>query len=1835
MSNMSVGTAYVQVEPDFTGLNQKVRAQIAPLAKDFGGKFGKAMGPVMAQQSKHLETFSRAAKIATVGAAGLAAYGFKDVVEAGAQFEKQMDTNAAISEATRRQMALLEKQAIRLGKATFFSANETAEAQAELIKGGLKVKQVLGGGLPAALSLAEAGQLDLATAAETTVNAMKLFGLRGKEASSVADMLSTAANRTTADVLDFAVALKQGGSVTKLAGYDMDSTITVLEALAEAGIKNSDAGTSMKTAVIQLLKPTKKQAELAKELNLHLTTQAGTLKSAAGLSKELRLATGDMTKAERAKTLATLAGTDGVRTLNALYMETPAHLRALEAANAKQGTAQEIASKKMDNFAGQWEQFKGSLETAEIQIYKGMAPALKDLTEEATKAANRVTAVFEDPNLSGSQKVEKAIEVLSHEVGAIWDRNDMTDHLVDLMDAAIPIVAEHAGKLGFEATKGFVKGFFHADLIGKAVMATWLVHFIGGKAPFIAFGKRLGRQFGITMAEEAAATAAPVIAGKTATMAAAASATSWTPTSPWLGSAAAKQKAAEKTARALLEQEMSSLSLAAMGSTAEAAQVSRFSNLGTKLGQVTGARMTEQLAGALRGSEPTLQARFRSIGGRLAGAIGTWGLGGLIAGEITKDVVGGDVGRDLGNALQGAGVGAAIGSAIAPGIGTAIGAALGAGALAGPGFLEDIFGSEKDLTPLQERLRASAKQVAEAFKDQRSAARNLVASNHRLSAAQEGQKQADHAVKRATEQLADARKRYGRNSNEAARAEQRLREQKALSAVADRKLQNAEKLHGVERRAVIRMDRAAVIAAKENIQALQRKQSHLLHLLRIEQQQPPSQARLEGERKLSRQLNETSKKLTSTKEKEARVIKEAATQIGGKYARSLERLSTSELRVVESGRSLKQANREAAEAVFGFARKAVSGTGKVKSSYEHLKGAMGPFRSESHNALIRAAGDVDSWKQAATKGIGTVQTSFNQFAARLGIASTTYGVSGGGNSAEQKRQKGGFIVPGSGDGDTFRTALPSGSFILNREAVKAMTFAKGGLMPVALEPGEAAIPPHEVKAMGGSRVLEAINQKVPRFQKGGQLGRPVLTGPDGSLKDLGQAAIDQVYKGAKAYLDKHRPSLAGVGGSVKDHPELQAGISAIIATVLKRWPGLSITSTTGGGHATNSLHYEGRAADLAAGSGYMLKAAAWIRSKLGPLLTEGIHNPNLSVKYGKNVGPGFWGPEVWADHFDHIHLGKQRGGLIREIQRLVKGGWVKTGYTTYDEDGPGAFGDLMKGKGYAELGTATSGGAGTGSGFIAKALGMSGELPKDFPLDVKIGSIGKVATLFKRDRGYGQGNPYWSIDIHRLAWPSVGLHGNNKGDAFIRPADGASGGHDIPKVKTGAYGPKPGSTSKGGGTAGPRSHYKVQTAKLDFGALPSNLDACTKELRIRQRQLREYRAAIRDTHNREEKQAYEVNARALEKRIRELHQQRTRLIAQGAVKKIRDAAEFSAWTKPHTGIFDKHKDAYEYAQEIAEQTVSLEPEEPSGAGANWIKTVLEPYVNGVESPAFAKVLGAEAEWRNSILSAEDFAGKKMVDWRKQIGDAQERIAAIQALKDKDPKQYERLKDLIPGLRQRVKALRGDIVKTRGETLPEWEEALGGVQGLGRSHEIRDVLPSEPTMEFGGNIFETQQAIRDLGLKVTQAMENVSSDSSERDQMLEELLRQANQRLAVSERLSKTTEQFDATYPPYAGKAHGGAIVPGPPTQERTLVVKGREGVFTEEQMAAMGGLVRGGDGASYGGPPVHIEQITIHEDGSATVKFPEREVEAVVGKVLRTRTGIGRITPGGGDRRRF
>jgi TP901 family phage tail tape measure protein len=210
---------------------------------------------------------SMAAGVAATGSAlGIAAIGVAAAasVSKSMAFNKQLSELKAVTKASAVDMKRMSDAALQLGAKTGVGATKAAQAMTELAKGGLDTEKTIGA-LKGTIALAQAGSMDLGIAAETVANSLNLFKLSGEDATMVADSFANAANATTADVAFFSQGMAQGGAAAKAAGLDFQQTTVFLEAMAANGFKSgSDAGTAMKTTLIQLAKPTAQaQAALA------------------------------------------------------------------------------------------------------------------------------------------------------------------------------------------------------------------------------------------------------------------------------------------------------------------------------------------------------------------------------------------------------------------------------------------------------------------------------------------------------------------------------------------------------------------------------------------------------------------------------------------------------------------------------------------------------------------------------------------------------------------------------------------------------------------------------------------------------------------------------------------------------------------------------------------------------------------------------------------------------------------------------------------------------------------------------------------------------------------------------------------------------------------------------------------------------------------------------------------------------------------------------------------------------------------------------------------------------------------------------------------------------------------------------------------------------------------------------------------------------------------------------------------------------------------------------------------------------------------------------------
>lgn len=340
-----------------------------------------------------------AAGAVVAGVAGLAA-GFAGAVAAAGNFEQAMSAIKAVSGSTGAEMEQLSKLALDLGKQTSFSATEAAAGIEELVKAGVSIQDVLGGGAAAALNLAAAGGLSVAESATIASNAMNVFNLTGADVGHVADTIAGAANASAIDVHDFGFSLSAVGAVAAGIGVSFDSLATAIAAMGNSGIKGSDAGTSLKAMLNNLSPSTKSATKEMRALGIITADGANQFFDATGKAKSmseiagvLAEATKNLTAEQKINALQTLFGTDGQRAALVLAKEGAAGMDALAASIGKV-TAADVAATRLDNLKGSLEQLKGSLETAAIGLGTIFLPAIRSMVDGLTAGVNAAIEII-------------------------------------------------------------------------------------------------------------------------------------------------------------------------------------------------------------------------------------------------------------------------------------------------------------------------------------------------------------------------------------------------------------------------------------------------------------------------------------------------------------------------------------------------------------------------------------------------------------------------------------------------------------------------------------------------------------------------------------------------------------------------------------------------------------------------------------------------------------------------------------------------------------------------------------------------------------------------------------------------------------------------------------------------------------------------------------------------------------------------------------------------------------------------------------------------------------------------------------------------------------------------------------------------------------------------------------------------------------------------------------------------------------------------------------------------------------------------------------------------
>ena len=300
-------------------------------------------------------------------------------VKTAADFDSAMSRVAAASGATGSDFDKLRDKAREMGAKTKFSATEAADAMNYMAMAGWKTEDMLSG-IEGVMYLAAASGEDLATTSDIVTDALTAFGLTAADSGHFADVLAAASSNANTNVSMMGETFKYCAPVAGALGFSVEDTAEAIGLMGNAGIKASQAGTSMRSIMTNLTGDVKLSGAAIGDVTIATTNADGSMRSLSAILADCRGAFAGMTEAEKANNAEALVGKNAMSGFLALMNAAPEDIEKVSGAvNNCKDAAKNMADTMQDNLEGQLTILKSQLQELAISFGDLLMPAVRSI----------------------------------------------------------------------------------------------------------------------------------------------------------------------------------------------------------------------------------------------------------------------------------------------------------------------------------------------------------------------------------------------------------------------------------------------------------------------------------------------------------------------------------------------------------------------------------------------------------------------------------------------------------------------------------------------------------------------------------------------------------------------------------------------------------------------------------------------------------------------------------------------------------------------------------------------------------------------------------------------------------------------------------------------------------------------------------------------------------------------------------------------------------------------------------------------------------------------------------------------------------------------------------------------------------------------------------------------------------------------------------------------------------------------------------------------------------------------------------------------------------------
>ena len=379
--------------------------------------------------------------IGTIAALGAAIYA--GPIKKSAELEAQMSNVKALiansygndTQKLAVDMERLNSIAKEMGATTKFTATEAGKALEYMGMAGWKADQMITS-LPGIMNLAAASGEDLGLVSDIVTDAMTALGMAADgttngiaNATHFANVLAVATSSSNTNVSGMGEAFQYVASTAGALGYSAEDLAVALGAMANAGVKGSQAGNSLKTALSRMAAPTSAMKSAMDQLGISMTDEHGNAKSLMGVMQNIRNAIGSvdvalvdadgnmreyesiiadlskttdgLSKVQQIEAASTIFGKNAMAAMLSIVNATDQDFQSLtESIYNSTDAAATMAAIKLDNLEGDITLMKSALDGLQIAIGDALLPTFRAGTQGITDFITKLTQfINENPEL--------------------------------------------------------------------------------------------------------------------------------------------------------------------------------------------------------------------------------------------------------------------------------------------------------------------------------------------------------------------------------------------------------------------------------------------------------------------------------------------------------------------------------------------------------------------------------------------------------------------------------------------------------------------------------------------------------------------------------------------------------------------------------------------------------------------------------------------------------------------------------------------------------------------------------------------------------------------------------------------------------------------------------------------------------------------------------------------------------------------------------------------------------------------------------------------------------------------------------------------------------------------------------------------------------------------------------------------------------------------------------------------------------------------------------------------------------------------------------------------